>query len=249
MIAQLPSITSNKQAISSRNISRQSATLAQSAIEQFTGYVHRKTSTPANAKAEQPTTAEQITVRLATAQDSIFAEQITEEMCSSAFARGCGISRRSPADIQAKMQEGKAIIALTMQNEWVGFSYMETYENNQYVSNSGLIVAPAFRNCGIAWTIKQRVFELSRKMYPDAKVFSITTGGAVMKMNSRLGFEPVTFGEITKEKRFWEGCKSCVNYQTLCGKNFKNCFCTAMLYNPDEESQEDENELESEHFK
>lgn len=188
----------------------------------------------------------QFTVRLARGEDVVYAKMITEQMRESAIARGCGISRRSPADIEAKMIEGKAIIALTTNNEWAGFSYLETYENNAFVSNSGLIVAPAYRNCGVAAAIKQRVFELSRKLYPAAKIFSITTGGAVMKMNSRLGFEPVTYSEITKEERFWEGCKSCVNYQTLAGKAYKNCFCTAMLFVPGEEMEE-EIETETEH--
>jgi hypothetical protein len=186
--------------------------------------------------------------RLATKEDYIFARQITDEMHSSAINRGCGISKRSSLSIIRKMVEGKAIIAVTSKNEWIGFSYIETYENNQFVSNSGLIVSPAYRQCGVAKAIKQRIFELSRNLYPEAKIFSITTGAAVMKMNTRLGFEPVTYGEITKEKKFWHGCKSCVNYQTLLGKDCKNCFCTAMLYTPDqEEPQEEENECEADH--
>ncbi|NIJ55184.1 GNAT family N-acetyltransferase [Dyadobacter arcticus] len=202
-----------------------------------------------NPKPGQQKTLEGINVRLATAKDAVFSKMITDEMCSSALARGCGISRRSPRDIEAKMKEGKAVIAVTPQNEWVGFSYIETYESNEFVCNSGLIVAPAYRNCGVAKTIKQRIFDLARSLYPNAKIFSITTGGAVMKMNSRLGFEPVTYGEITREKKFWEGCKSCVNYQTLVGKGYKNCLCTAMLFNPAEELEEEEIEMEPEHYK
>jgi hypothetical protein len=189
-----------------------------------------------------------ITLRLATKEDWIFARQITGEMQSSAINRGCGISRRSPLSVIRKMIEGKAVIAVTPDNNWAGFSYIETYENNEFVSNSGLIVAPAFRQCGVANAIKQQIFGLSRRLYPNAKIFSITTGAAVMKMNTRLGFEPVTYSEITREKKFWEGCKSCVNYQTLLNKDCKNCFCTAMLYRPDqEEPVEEEDECETEH--
>lgn len=189
-------------------------------------------------------------LHIATREDHIFAKKITDEMCASALVRGCGISRRSPLSVIRKMIEGKAIIAVTPENEWAGFSYIETYENNRFVSNSGLIVAPAFRACGIAKMIKQQIFNLSRKLYPHAKIFSITTGAAVMKMNTSLGFQPVTYQQITEETKFWEGCKSCVNYQTLLSKNCKNCFCTAMLYTPEqEETEEDENDSETEHHR
>jgi hypothetical protein len=192
---------------------------------------------------------ENITLRLATKEDRVFARQITDEMQSSALNRGCGISKRSPLAVIRKMIEGKAIIAVTEKSEWAGFSYIETYENNAFVSNSGLIVAPAYRQCGVAKAIKQKIFELSRTLYPQARIFSITTGAAVMKMNTKLGFEPVTYSEITKEKKFWEGCRSCVNYQSLLSKNCKNCFCTAMLYTPDQdEPEEEENESETEHY-
>ena len=130
------------------------------------------------------------------------------------------------------MIQGKAIIALTDTNEWVGFSYIEVWANGEFVSNSGLIVAPAYRGAGIASTIKAKTFELAKTMYPAAKIFSITTGLAIMKMNARLGFETVTFNEITQEDTFWTGCRSCVNYGILKSKNHQQCLCTAMLYTP-----------------
>lgn len=249
MISQHQGIQFEKPAFQSWSISKLTIAAANNNPGRNGGSFQLQRQLPAKLNVLPETAPEAVTVRPATNEDAIFARTITDEMCKSALARGCGISRRNPSDIEAKMREGKAIIAVTASNEWVGFSYIETYENSAYVSNSGLIVAPAYRNCGVAKTIKQRVFDLSRKLYPNAKVFSITTGAAVMKMNSRLGFEPVTYGEITSEMRFWEGCKTCVNYQTLLGKNFKNCFCTAMLFNPDEEPQEEETETESEHFK
>lgn len=183
-------------------------------------------------ESQKVTKTESITCRLANAADAVFAIDITDEMCASAKARGCGISRRRPADIIEKMAEGKAIIAVTSGREWAGFSYIETYDNQTYVSNSGLIISPGYRQNGIAKQIKKMIFEHSRSLYPQAKIFSITTGSAVMKMNSQLGFVPVTYGELTKEERFWKGCESCVNYQTLLDKNCKNCFCTAMLFDP-----------------
>src|SRR5678816_1813844 len=152
-------------------------------------------------------------------------------MESSAMARGTGIAKRSPEYIAQKIDEGKAVIALTPEGEWVGFCYIETWEG-EYVANSGLIVAPAYRKSGVAKAIKQRIFQLSREKYPDAKIFGLTTGLAVMKINSELGYEPVTYSELTQDPAFWAGCKSCVNYEILMSKERKICMCTAMLYDP-----------------
>ena len=171
-----------------------------------------------------------IIVRLATEEDNQFAKIITTEMETSAIIRGSGISKRSPDFIIKKIKEGKAIIAVTRSNIWVGFSYIEVWANGEFVSNSGLIVAPSYRGRGLAKSIKDKIFELSRNKYPQAKIFSITTGLAIMKMNANIGFETVTFNEITHEKKFWLGCKSCVNYSILQSKKYKNCLCTAMLY-------------------
>ena len=173
-----------------------------------------------------------ITVRVATAQDSHYAITITDEMHSSAQARGTGIARRSPDYIEKKMTEGKAVIAVTENNIWVGFCYIEAWGHDQFVANSGLIVAPEFRKSGIAKLIKRRVFDLSKERYPNSKIFGLTTGLAVMKINSDLGYEPVTYSELTDDEEFWAGCKSCVNYDILISKERKNCTCTAMLYDP-----------------
>jgi hypothetical protein len=173
-----------------------------------------------------------IVVRNATEEDWVFAKIITGEMEDSAIIRGTGIAKRSPASIIKKMKEGKAVIALTKNNDWVGFSYIDVWANGEFVSNSGLIVAPAYRGQGVANAIKEMIFGLSRELFPQAKIFSITTGLAIMKMNAGLGFEPVTFGEITHDRKFWQGCKSCVNYAILKGKHCRNCLCTAMLYVP-----------------
>jgi hypothetical protein len=65
-------------------------------------------------------------------------------MESSAKVRGTGIAKRNPEYITQKMEEGKAVIALTKDGTWVGFCYIETWEG-EYVANSGLIVSPDFR--------------------------------------------------------------------------------------------------------
>jgi hypothetical protein len=161
-----------------------------------------------------------------------FAEIICDEMASSAQARGTGIAKRSPEYIKEKMREGKAVIAFSKEGIWAGFCYIETWSNADYVANSGLIVAPAFRKGGLAKKIKKMIFDLSRKKYPEAKIFGLTTGLAVMKINSELGYEPVTYSELTQDEAFWSGCKSCVNFDILTAKERKNCLCTGMLYDP-----------------
>jgi hypothetical protein len=153
-------------------------------------------------------------------------------MEQSAKARGTGIAKRSPDYIIRKMEEGKAIIAVTNDGTWVGFCYIEAWQHDKYVANSGLIVSPTFRKTGVATEIKQKIFELSRQKYPTAKIFGLTTGLAVMKINSDLGYEPVTYSELTNDEEFWKGCRSCVNYDILMSKERKNCLCTAMLFDP-----------------
>ena len=171
---------------------------------------------------------------MATPDDTKYAETITLEMEESAKARGTGIAKRSPDYICQKMNDGKAVIAHTNEGTWVGFCYIEAWQHEKYVANSGLIVAPAFRKSGIATDIKRKVFELSRQKYPSAKIFGLTTGLAVMKINSDLGYEPVTYSELTTDEEFWKGCRSCVNYDILMARERTNCFCTAMLFDPEE---------------
>lgn len=173
-------------------------------------------------------------VRVATPDDIHYAETITTEMEESAKARGTGIAKRSPEYLVRKMQEGKAVIATTQDGTWVGFCYIEAWEHGKYVANSGLIVAPAYRKTGVATQIKKKIFALSREKYPTSKIFGLTTGLAVMKINSDLGYEPVTYSELTNDEEFWKGCQSCVNYEILMSKGRKNCMCTAMLFDPAE---------------
>lgn len=178
-----------------------------------------------------------IIVRPATADDTHYAETITTEMAESAKARGTGIAQRSPEYVKMKMEEGKAVIALTPDGTWVGFCYIEAWQHEKYVANSGLIVSPPFRKSGVATEIKRRVFELSRKKFPEAKIFGLTTGLAVMKINSDLGYEPVTYSELTTDEEFWKGCRSCVNFEILTSKERKNCMCTAMLFDPADDAK------------
>lgn len=162
----------------------------------------------------------------------VYSTTITDEMENSAKARGTGIAKRTPEYVETKMDEGKAIIALTQDGTWAGFCYIEAWGHGKYVANSGLIVAPEFRKFGLARKIKREIFKLSRQKYPDSKIFGLTTGAAVMKINSELGYIPVSYSDLTDDEAFWKGCQSCVNYEILMSKNRQNCICTAMLFDP-----------------
>ena len=183
---------------------------------------------------------EQFDIIIATQEHTNFAVIIADEMESSAKARGTGIAKRTPEYIKQKMLEGKAVVAFSKDGIWAGFCYIETWSHGDYVANSGLIVAPQFRKSGLAKAIKKKIFELSRTAYPDAKLFGLTTGLAVMKINSDLGYEPVTYSELTQDDAFWAGCKSCVNYDILISKERKNCMCTGMLYDPQDHYEPEE---------
>ncbi|HJS01163.1 MAG TPA: hypothetical protein VJ780_09530, partial [Flavobacterium sp.] len=163
---------------------------------------------------------------------------ICNEMEASAKVRGTGIAKRSPEYLQKKMIQGNAIIALTETGNWAGFCYIEIWSHEKFVANSGLIVSPEYREFGLAKKIKQAIFKLSRNKYPNSKIFGLTTGLAVMKINSDLGYEPVTYSELTQDEDFWKGCTSCVNFEILLSKDRKNCMCTAMIWDPIEKEKD-----------
>lgn len=184
----------------------------------------------------------QFLIQIANENHLHFSETICAEMEESAKKRGTGIAKRSPVYLMEKMVEGKAIIATTVSGEWVGFCYIETWEHGKFVANSGLIVRPEFRNSGIAKAIKAKAFELSRTKYPNAKIIGITTSLAVMKINSELGYEPVTLSELPADDSFWKGCASCVNYDVLTRTNRSHCLCTGMMYNPETAKKNEKDE-------
>ncbi|WP_312751530.1 GNAT family N-acetyltransferase [Epilithonimonas hominis] len=175
----------------------------------------------------------------------VYVEEIRNEMEDSAKKRGTGIAKRSSEYLGKKISEGNSIIAIDENGTWAGFCYIETWTNGEYVANSGLIVSPQFRNVGLATKIKERIFELSREKYPNAKIFGLTTGLAVMKINSNLGYKPVIYSELTQDEQFWNGCKNCVNYEILMMKERKNCLCTAMLFVPENLNKENKKNFES----
>ncbi len=171
-------------------------------------------------------------ILIANKSHASYAEVICNTIEESAKVRGTGIARRTPEYIINKMEKGNAVIALEKEN-FAGFCYIETWSHDKYVANSGLIVHPNFRNQGLAKDIKNVIFDHSRKKYPDAKIFGITTGLAVMKINYDLGYQPVTFSELTDDETFWKGCQTCKNYDVLTRTDHKMCLCTGMMYDPE----------------
>lgn len=170
----------------------------------------------------------EIKIEVGNASHAKYAQTICDIIEEAAQQRGTGIAKRQAQYVADKLIEGKAVIALQGE-EVAGFSYIESWEHGKYVANSGLIVAPQFRELGLAKRIKERVFELSRDKYPDAKIFGITTSMAVLKINSELGYKPVTFSELPQEDAFWKGCASCPNHDILERTNRRMCLCTGML--------------------
>lgn len=178
-----------------------------------------------------------------------YADIICDTIADSAKVRGTGIAKRTPEYILNKLEKENAVIALD-KGKFVGFCYIEIWGHNNYVANSGLIVHPDFRNMGLAKKIKKAIFDLSLKKFPDAKIFGITTGLAVMKINYELGYQPVTFSELTDDPQFWKGCQTCKNFDILTRTEQKMCLCTGMLYDPAKKEKEAKKEkINSKSFK
>ena len=176
---------------------------------------------------------EEIKVLVAGPEHEEYVDTILQTIADAAKVRGTGLAKRTHEYLATKMKEAKAVIALCG-DRFAGFSYIETWGNKQYVTTSGLIVHPDYRGLGVAKKIKDMTFSLARTRWPHAKIFSLTSGAAVMKMNTELGYQPVTFADLTDDEAFWRGCEGCVNVDVLHRTNRKYCICTAMLYDPEE---------------
>ena len=173
-------------------------------------------------------------IEVAGEQHLRYVDEILQTIESAAKVRGTGIAKRKTEYVAQKMMEAKAVIALCGER-FAGFSYIETWGDKHYVTTSGLIVHPDFRGKGLAKKIKDMTFTLARLRWPQAKIFSLTSGAAVMAMNTQLGYKPVTFADLTDDESFWKGCEGCVNVDVLKRTGRKYCICTAMLYDPQEQ--------------
>lgn len=176
---------------------------------------------------------EEIKVLVADTEHEKYVDTILKTIEEAAKVRGTGIAKRTHEYLATKMREAKAVIALSG-DKFAGFSYIETWGNKEYVTTSGLIVHPDFRGYGLAKRIKDMTFTLARTRWPKAKIFSLTSGAAVMRMNTQLGYKPVTFAELTDDEAFWQGCEGCCNVDVLKRTGRKYCICTGMLYDPEE---------------
>ena len=161
-----------------------------------------------------------------------FVTEVEKALLEASKQKGTGIAVRDSAYLTQKIQEGKAVIAYSDEGQWAGFCYIESWGHNKYVANSGLIVSSRFRGVGLAGEIKKRALDLSAVLFPGAKLFGLTTSLAVMKINSGLGYNPVTFSELTDDNQFWKGCETCPYYDILVRTKRDDCLCTAMIMDP-----------------
>ena len=180
---------------------------------------------------------EDIKIKVADADDEKYVDTIIDTIREAAKKRGTGIAERTHEYVATKMKESKAVLALCG-DRFAGFSYIETWGNKHYVTTSGLIVHPDYLGMGVARRIKDYTFTLARVRWPNAKIFSLTSGDAVMKMNTQLGYVPVSFNQLTDDDAFWKGCEVCCNHDILMAKNRKFCICTGMLYDPEKHKGE-----------
>ena len=180
-----------------------------------------------------------IDVMVAGKEHLCYVTEINDTIDEAAKARGTGIARRTDEYITDKINQGKAIIAVN-NKEFVGFCYIESWGHDKFVANSGLIVKPSYRGMGIAKRIKKAAFTLSRLRWPHAKLFGLTSGGAVMRINTELGYVPVPFAELTDDEAFWRGCEGCCNHDVLERTGRRYCICTAMLYDPEKKVKNEE---------
>ena len=185
-------------------------------------------------KKEKKAVVIDIDIMVADESHEKYVDTILDTIEASAKVRGTGIAKRSHEYVAQKMREGKVIIALEG-DEFAGFTYIESWGNKQYVATSGLIVADKYRNQGLARRIKHASFQLARLRWPKAKIFSLTSGSAVMKLNTELGYIPVTFADLTDDEAFWRGCNGCSNQDVLIRTQRRYCICNAMLFDPADE--------------
>jgi hypothetical protein len=178
---------------------------------------------------------EKIRVVNAGREHLVYVPEIEEAIINASKVKGTGLAKRTQEYLSKKINEGKAVIGLTELGKFAGFCYIESWSHKKFVANSGLIVIEEYRGMGLAMKIKQKAFRLSRKLFPDAKIFGLTTSLAVMKINSALGYKPVTFSELTDDEEFWKGCHTCSYYDVLFRTNRMHCLCTGMLYDPAKE--------------
>lgn len=168
-------------------------------------------------------------VRNADQTDLKYVDQIVSVIVEASQKKGTGIAVRTPEYISDKILGGKAVIAHSDSGKWAGFCYIESWGHNKYVANSGLVVDPLFRGQGLAIAIKEKAMLLSFVVFPGARLFGLTTSLAVMKINSNLGYQPVTFSELTDDEEFWKGCESCPYYDILVRTKRVHCLCTGMV--------------------
>lgn len=170
-------------------------------------------------------------VRESTPEDVRYAEAASAliDQASAEF----DIAKRTPEWLAAKIRARRAAIALAG-GELVGFGYWSAWENDTFISHSGLVVRSDYRGTGLGRDLKMVLFDSSRRRLPEASLMSLTTSPQVRKLNLSLGFEIVPLEQLTKDPAFWEGCRTCRNYEEVQARG-QQCCCEGMLLRPESE--------------
>lgn len=171
-------------------------------------------------------------VTVATEAHIIYIKDILAAIYEASQVPGNSIVMRDPDYLALKMREGKAVIALCDDGSFAGFCYLECWQDEQFLANSGMIVKPEYRGQGLATRIKQEIVRVCHEMFPDAAIFGITKSEAIKKISLRLGFEEVPYTEITTDPKFWKGCDTCRHYDELLANGGRSCHCTALILKP-----------------
>ncbi len=162
-------------------------------------------------------------------EDARLAEAASELIAQAASE--FDIARRAPDWLRKKIEKGRAALALRG-DELVGFGYWSAWENDAFVSHSGLVVKPGLRGRGLGKRLKRVLFDSSRRALPRATLMSLTTSPQVKELNLELGFRIVPLELLTKDPAFWEGCKTCRNYAEV-QRQGKKCCCEGMILEPE----------------
>ncbi len=170
-----------------------------------------------------------IEVRESTPEDTPRAEQAAHLIAEASSHHD--IATRTTEWLAKKVRARRAAVALDG-DELVGFGYWSSWQEDTFVSHSGLVVRADYRGAGLGGDLKRVLFDSSRRQLPDARLISLTTSPQVRKLNLALGFEIVPLDQLTQDPAFWEGCKTCRNYEDVVARG-EQCCCEGMLLLPD----------------
>ena len=78
-----------------------------------------------------------IDIAIASEAHLSYVPEIERALLAASEQKGTGIAVRSTEYLTAKIEAGKAVIALSTEGKWAGFCYIESWGHNKFVANSG----------------------------------------------------------------------------------------------------------------